>query len=164
MPKDALQKIASFVKFCENQRLECGFSLSNIVNMDETPIWADMPSETTVEIQCMPSIRLESISLLLPKSQTSPYLFDPHICQFIIRNDELTNVWVEEVWGSLAFGKRFLVWDSFKCHISDEMKETVRKMKTVMGVIPGGCTKFLQPLDVSINKPFKAAFRALYDE
>jgi len=51
MPKDALQKIASFVKFCENQRLECGFSLSNIVNMDETPIWADMPSETTVEIQ-----------------------------------------------------------------------------------------------------------------
>ena len=40
-------------------------------------------------------------------------------------NDELTNVWVEEVWGSLAFGKRFLVWDSFKCHISDEMKETV---------------------------------------
>ena len=57
----------------------------------------------------------------------------------------------------MAFGKRFLVWDSFRCHISDEMKETARKRKTVMGVIPGGCTKFLQPLDVSINKPFKAA-------
>ena len=40
VPKDALQKIASFVKFCENQRRECGFSLSNIANMDETPIWA----------------------------------------------------------------------------------------------------------------------------
>ena len=49
-------------------------------------------------------------------------------------------------------------------HISDEMKETVQKMKTVMGVIPSGCTKFLQPLDVSINKTFKAAFRARYDE
>ena len=57
-------------------------------------------------------------------------------------NDELTKVWVEEVWGSLAFGKRFLVWDSFKCHISDKIKVTLRKMKTVMGVIPIGCTKF----------------------
>ena len=37
-------------------------------------------------------------------------------------------------------------------------------MNTVMGVIPGGCTKFLQPLDVSLNKPFKVIFRKLYDE
>ena len=36
-------------------------------------------------------------------------------------NDELTNVWVKEVWGSLAFGKGFLVWESFKGHISDEI-------------------------------------------
>ena len=78
-------------------------------------------------------------------------------------NDELTFQWVNEVWGSLAFEQRFLVWDSFKCHISEDIKEHLRKMKTTMGVIPGGCTKFLQPLDVSINKPFKAFFREYYD-
>ena len=37
-------------------------------------------------------------------------------------------------------------------------------MKTTMGVIPGGCTKFLQPLDVLINKPFKSFFHEYYDE
>ena len=56
------------------------------------------------------------------------------------------------------------MWDSFKCHINEKIKETLKKMNTVMGVIPGGCTKILQPLDVSINKPFKTIFRELYDE
>ena len=79
-------------------------------------------------------------------------------------NDELTEDWVSHVWGSLAFNKSFLVWDSFKCHINEKIKETLKKMNTVMGVIPGGCTKFLQPLDVSINEPFKTIFRELYDE
>ena len=33
-----------------------------------------------------------------------------------------------------------------------------------MSVIPGGCMKYLQPLDVCINKPFKQYFYELYDE
>ena len=79
-------------------------------------------------------------------------------------NDELTAQWVDEVWGSFAFEQRFLVWDSFKCNISEDIKEHLRKMKITMGVIPGGCTKFLQPFDVSINKPFKSFFREYYNE
>ena len=79
-------------------------------------------------------------------------------------NDELTEDWVSHVWGSLGFNKRFLVWDSFKCHINEKIKKALKKMNTVMGVIPGGCTKFLQLLDVSISKPFKTIFPELYDE
>ena len=30
--------------------------------------------------------------------------------------------------------------------------------------IPGGCTGLCQPLDVGINKPFKAGVRALWEE
>ena len=185
LPKDALQKIASVVKFCEKQRCECGFSLSSIANMDETPIWADMPSETTVEIQGSKIVPIKStghekqqitvcLAVKADGSKMKLFIVIPGkkmkskvaaVKGAIVKcspnrwmNDELTRVWFEEVWGSLAYGKRFLVWDSSKWHISDKMKETVRKMKTVMGFIPGGCTKFLQPLDVSINKPFKAAF------
>ena len=33
-----------------------------------------------------------------------------------------------------------------------------------MSVIPGGCMKYLQPLDVCINKPFKSFFCEFYDD
>ena len=38
-------------------------------------------------------------------------------------NENLTSDWVEKVWTNFSFAKRMLVWDSFKCHISDERKE-----------------------------------------
>ena len=57
-----------------------------------------------------------------------------------------------------------LVWDSFKCHISDAIKEQLKQCNTLMSVIPRGCTKFLQPLDVCINKLFKVFFCKLYDK
>ena len=79
-------------------------------------------------------------------------------------NENLTSDWVEKVWTNFSFAKRMLVWDSFKCHISDERKEQLKRYNTVMSVIPGGCTKYLQPLDVCINKPFKSFFREFYDD
>ena len=36
--------------------------------------------------------------------------------------------------------------------------------KTDVSIIPGGLTRHLQPADVSWNKPFKQAYRALYNE
>ena len=33
-----------------------------------------------------------------------------------------------------------------------------------MSVIPGGCTKYLQPLDVCINKLFKSFFHEFHDD
>ena len=79
-------------------------------------------------------------------------------------NDKTTLDWLQTFGTKFAFSKRMLVWDSFKCHISDAMKELLKQYNILMSVIPGGCTKFLQLLNVCINKPFKAFFRELYDE
>ena len=134
IPKDALHKIASVVKFCKKQRRECGFSLSSIANMDETPIRADMPSETTVEIQGSKIVPIKStghekqpitvcLAVKAHGSKMKLFIVIPGkkmkskvaaVKGAIVKcspnrwmNDELTRVSFEEVWGSLAFGKSF---------------------------------------------------------
>ena len=45
--------------------------------------------------------------------------------------------------------------DQFKAHVTESTKRLASKLKTHLAVIPGGLTSQLQPLDVSVNKPFK---------
>ena len=55
-----------------------------------------------------------------------------------------------------------LVLDAFKGHVTDSVKDQLCKMKTELVVIPGGMTSVLQPMDISINKPFKDRLRQQY--
>jgi len=77
--------------------------------------------------------------------------------------EELLLEWLQIVWGRRprAFLNQpsVLVLDSFKGHLSDSVKNQLRKMNTELLVIPGGITSVLQPLDVSINKPFEDRLR-----
>lgn len=72
-------------------------------------------------------------------------------------------IWVEKVWskrpGELLKKPALLVLDQFRAHISEPIKKCFREEKTHLAVIPGGLTSQLQPLDVSINKPFKVLMR-----
>ena len=42
-----------------------------------------------------------------------------------------------------------------QAHLVDSVKQAVRQRNTDITVIPGSLTSILQPLDVSLNKPFK---------
>ena len=55
-----------------------------------------------------------------------------------------------------------LVLDAFKGHLTDSVKNQLRKMKTELFVIPGEMTSMLQPMGVSTNKPFKDRLRQQY--
>ena len=48
-----------------------------------------------------------------------------------------------------------LVWDSFRAHLTNEVKAALNQRKIDVAVIPGGLTPVLQPLDKCLNKPFK---------
>ena len=78
-------------------------------------------------------------------------------------NDNLTALYLQKVLGFDLFQKpRLLVWDSFKSHISVAVKGELKKKRLDVAVVPGGCTKYVQPSDVSWNKPFKSHIRELY--
>ena len=55
-----------------------------------------------------------------------------------------------------------LVWDSFRAHLTDDVKAALRQRKIDVAVIPGGLTLVLQPLDKCLNKPFKDSVRNKY--
>ena len=55
-----------------------------------------------------------------------------------------------------------LVWDSFRAHLTDKVKADLKWRKIDVAVIPGGLTPVLQPLNKSLNKPFKDNVRRKY--
>ena len=57
-----------------------------------------------------------------------------------------------------------LVMDDASMHKTPEIKRSVELSETKVMMIPRGLTRYLQPLDVSINKPFKEEIRRKYNE
>ena len=52
--------------------------------------------------------------------------------------------------------------DSFRGHLTDDIKQASIDLNTVRAVIPGGLTGHLQPLDLTVNRSFKAQLRKEY--
>ena len=77
-------------------------------------------------------------------------------------DSEQMRVWIEKAWRSRLGGlgrRSLLVLDSFEAHVTDTVKASFNRENTELAVIPGGLTSLLQPLDVSLNKPFKDGVR-----
>ncbi|CAB4406558.1 unnamed protein product [Rhizophagus irregularis] len=54
---------------------------------------------------------------------------------------------------------KLMVYDSFQGHLEKSVKEKFCDYGFNLAIIPGGLTSLCQPLDVAINKPFKANLR-----
>jgi DDE superfamily endonuclease len=59
-------------------------------------------------------------------------------------NNSLTADYLRRTFGPSFCRRRLLVWDSFRCHISQETKKILKELELDTAVIPGGCTKFIQ--------------------
>ena len=189
LPKDYENKLISFQRFVISKRKQHSFELKYIGNADQTPLTFDIVTNSTVAEKGIKSVPILTtghdkdrftvmLACLGDGTKLPPYvvfkrktlpknMVFPH--GLVVRcqekgwtNEDLVKDWLNTVWskvGGLGHRKSMLVWDSFRVHLSNPVRRTLQSLNTECAVIPGGMTGILQPLDVSINKPFKDRLR-----
>ena len=185
LPSDLIEVQQSFLSYVLYMRMQYNYPLKYIGNMDETPMWFDLPSNTTINKKgektisiCTTGHERTSFTVILGCMADGTKL--PAVCIFKVKkipkekfpdgihiranekgwvNESEMLWWIERVWTSRnPFGnsRSLLVLDSFRGHTVDNVKNRLIEKNTNIAIIPGGCTSKLQPLDVSINKSFKS--------
>ncbi|XP_013880698.1 uncharacterized protein LOC106529748 [Austrofundulus limnaeus] len=84
-------------------------------------------------------------------------------------DEEKMSEWLREIYvkrpgGFFHTAPSLLIYDSMRSHITDNVQKQVKRTNSVLAVIPGGLTKELQPLDVGINRAFKARLRTAWEQ
>lgn len=194
LPADIDEKVSNFHKFVITERKKYNYELKSIGNMDETPMTFDVVGNRTVHIRGEKTVNVRTTGsekshftvvlacladgtklkpMLIFKRKTMPKEKCPPGVIVKVHpkgwmDEELVHSWLDEVWfkrpGALLNPRSLLVWDMFRAHLVDSVKNKLKRKKTYQAVIPGGCTSLLQPLDVSLNKPFKVNMRNLWNE
>ena len=77
-------------------------------------------------------------------------------------NSENIQEWIEEqLVPALGGQPALLALDLFGGHKTDNVLDTLKAHDITLSVIPAGCTGIVQPLDISINRPFKDLLKVL---
>uniref|UniRef100_A0A452GLF8 DDE-1 domain-containing protein n=1 Tax=Gopherus agassizii TaxID=38772 RepID=A0A452GLF8_9SAUR len=104
----------------------------------------------------------------LPKNMKFPAGVIKHAHEKGWMGESRTMEWLEKVWnkrpGALFKKPAMFVWDMFRVHKTDEVKNVNKNMKTTLAIIPGCLTSVLQLLDVCLNKPFKGRLRKMWSQ
>lgn len=193
-PEELVPKLIDFLLYLKSYFRDHPSDLANIVAMDETAVWFDSTSNRTVDVAGSRTVSLAStgheklnvtvaLSAAANGDKKKPFIVfkgkgkTPEDRELKARrdiivtysdngwfNDGITMEWLQRIMGNLAFTSRLLIWDSYRCHISEAVQEDRRRKKIDVAVIPGGCTGLIQAPDVSWNRPFKTSMRNQYDE
>ncbi|CAG8644538.1 10171_t:CDS:2 [Paraglomus occultum] len=157
LPQEIQQKVANFHEFIKNIRLQNNFDPTRIINLDETPVFFDMVGALTIDYKGVKTVHIRTtgndknrftcvLAVLGDGTKLPPMvIFKGKRLQ---KGDYPPDVIV-----------RMNKNDSFRGHLTQTVKSKCQEKNLVLGVIPGGLTSIVQPLDVSINKPFKNRLR-----
>ena len=193
-PRTFEDKLEKFQAFIIAEQKKHKYELSLIGNADQTPLTFDMPSNSMVDSKGTKSVSIMTTGhekdrftvmlaclgdgtklppyvvfkrKTLPKDLVLPPGIHVRAQAKGWMDKSLVKDWLNSIWikvGGLLRKRNLLVWDSFRAHLSDNVKRILKSSRTDVAVIPGGMTSLLQPLDVSVNKPFKDNIRQYWNE
>uniref|UniRef100_K7GI96 HTH CENPB-type domain-containing protein n=1 Tax=Pelodiscus sinensis TaxID=13735 RepID=K7GI96_PELSI len=158
LPMVSDTKLLQFQKFIVKLHKHHCYDLSLIGNADQTPLNFDNPYDRTLEVKVM-------LACMANRTKLPPYIVFKHKTMpknVIFPNTVHVHVhpksWIDEAlmldW--LQTRTPFTM-DAFWCHCMPSIKKRRQQDKTDLAIIPGGMTKMLQPLDVTVNNPMKDA-------
>ena len=131
---DLIDKVVRFVMSTQKQRIKHKYSLSGIGNMDETPLWMDMPGDTTIARMGVKSVPILTtrhekarftvcLAAMADGTKLKPFVVikgvqqDPKLIKYpgvVVTyscngwmNEQTTKTWIERVWGTFSFQRRF---------------------------------------------------------
>ena len=159
-PERMVAKLVSYIIQVRQLQIKHNYAPCNIIAMDETPVWCDMISETTVDKSGIKTVTLKTtgqdksrVSVVLAAKADGTKLKPMVVFKGAKRevaalnqefkgravvatsanawmDSELTIVWINSVLGSFSFNRRLLAWDSYKCHIEDTITEDVKENRS----------------------------------
>lgn len=141
LPNQLVNKVSSFILHVRKLRQHHQYALSAIGNMDETPLWLDMPGDTTINRIGEQTISVRTTGhekgrfTVILGAKADGTKLKPFVVFKGIRevpavqkvpgvvvcmssngwmNESLTIKWIDSVWGRLTFHNRLLVWDAYR--------------------------------------------------
>lgn len=193
LPDDWEKKKELFLKFVKEEVKKYALKPSEVGNMDEVPISFDMPASRSADFVGVKSVPIVTTGnekngftvvlsclssgyklppMVIFKRKTIPKENFPKGIVVLANekgwmNQDVMKEWAEKCWRkrpNFIFQKNsLLIMDSMRAHLTDETKKTLSKEKTRLAIVPGGLTKIVQPLDLSINRSFKANMRHCWE-
>lgn len=149
-------KLVGYIMHVRRLKKQFDFKESSIIAMDETPVWNDMVSSTTVARTgekdiplkttghekvrvsvCLAAkgdgTKLKPFIVFVGAKRESKSLHEELKRQCSVAsstngwmNEDLTMRWINEIVGRFAFSKRLLAWDSFEAHLTDPVKNLLK--------------------------------------
>lgn len=194
LPDNWMTIQADFLKFVNKELEEHLIMNKDIINMDEVSMSFDVPTTRTVSERGVKTVHIATTGnernsftvvlgctadgrklkpLIIFKRLTMPREKFPNDLVVVCNkkgwmNEEVMKTWISKCFrtrpGAFFTKKSLLILDSMSTHRLESIKTSLNCASTHLAFIPGGLTSKLQPLDISVNHPFKSFIRKKWNE